>query len=391
MSTSVDVPRLRSLQRAGLLVGIAGLAFSVFGYTTDTEQFYQSYLVAFIYTLGIPLGSLGFLVMQNLTNGGWGFINKRTWEAGASTLVLLAVFFLPVIMGMEALYPWANPEIVAEDALIQHKEAYLNTGGFMARAAFYFLVWCALAWTIRGWSRKQDTSPDESLTRRQTTLSGAGIPLVVLTLTFASIDWVMSLEPHWFSTIYGLIFLAGYGLMTLAFTAIVLHRIADQAPIAQVVKRSHFNDLGSLMLAFTMLWGYLNFSQFLIIYSGNLPEEIIWYLVRMRGGWGMIGFSLIFLHFALPFLLLLWRRNKENTGRLVVVACWILVIRWVDVMWLVKPAFEETAAIHWLDVTLLLGLGGIWLAFFVSQLTGAALLPVNDPRVARKLGTAEAH
>jgi len=227
--------------------------------------------------------------------------------------------------------------------------------------------------------------------KRQITLSGAALPLFILTLTFASIDWVMSLEPHWFSTIYGLIFLAGYGVMTLAFTAIVLSRIVDEKLVAQVIKREHFNDLGSLMLAFTMLWGYLNLSQFLIIYSGNLPEEITWYLARMRGGWGLIGGSLILLHFALPFLMLLWRRNKETVGRLVVVSCWILLIRWIDVMWLVKPVFEETATIHWMDVTLLLGLGGIWLAFFVSQLTGAALLPVNDPRVARKLGTAEAH
>jgi hypothetical protein len=223
------------------------------------------------------------------------------------------------------------------------------------------------------------------------TLSGAGVPLFVLTLTFASMDWVMSLEPHWFSTIYGLIFLSGYGVMTLAFTGIILSRIADQEPIAGVIKRSHFNDLGSLTLAFTMLWGYLNLSQFLIIYSGNLPEEITWYLARMGGGWGIVGAALVLLHFLLPFVLLLWRRNKETIGRLVVIGCWILVIRWVDVLWLVKPVFEESLTIHWMDITLLLGLGGIWLAFFVSQLTGAALLPLKDPRVARKLGAAEAH
>lgn len=383
---------LAGLQRIGLVLGAVGLIAAGMGAMSDPVQFYQSWLLNYLYWLGIPLGSFGFLVLQNLTNGAWGFVAKRIWEASATTMVLMAVLFLPIVYGMESLYPWANPEVVAAAPLLQHKAAYLNPDFFMARAALYFAIWAGIAWLIRSWSRNQDASGDPALSRKQATLSGAAIPLFVLTLTFAATDWAMSLEPEWFSTMYGLIFLAGYGLSTLSFTAFVLSRVAGLPPLAAVVKRSHFNDLGSLMLAFTMLWAYLSFSQYLIIWAGNLPEEIGWYLARTEGGWQYIGTLLLVAHFVLPFLLLLWRRNKDDIHRLVRVAMWILAIRWVDVLFQVKPAFSPGhLGVHWMDIALLFGIGGIWLAFFTRVLAGAELLPKNDPRVLRKLGAAEAH
>lgn len=389
---SAHAARLAGMQRVGFVLGAAGLVAAGAGAMSDPAQFYQSWLLNYVYWLGVPLGAFGFLALQNLTNGAWGFVAKRTWEAAASTLILMAVLFVPVVLGMQTLYPWMNPEHVAESALLQHKAAYLNSSFFIGRAALYFAIWVGIAWLIRTWSRNQDETADASLSSKQVTLSGAAIPLFVLTLTFAVTDWVMSLEPEWFSTMYGLIYLAGYGLSTLAFTAVILSRVAGEEPLAGVIKRSYFNDLGSLMLAFTMLWAYLSFSQYLIIWAGNLPEEIGWYLARTTGGWQYVGGGLIVAHFALPFALLLMRRNKDDIARLARVAMWILAIRWVEVLYQVKPAFSPASlTVHWMDIALLFGIGGIWLAFFTRMLASAALLPKNDPRVLRKLGAAEAH
>lgn len=386
--------RYRSFGERALVVGIAALAVSLVGLFLDPEQFYRSWLLAFLFWIAIPLGSFGFVCLHNMSGGAWGFVIRRILESAAATMPLTALLFLPIVFGVEHLYPWANPEVVASDPLLQHKAPYLNVPFFLIRAAIYFALWIGGSWLIVNLSRRQDRGDQVrvNLTRRMQLLSGAGLPLYALTVSFAAIDWGMTLEPHWFSTVYGMIFVAGQGLTTLAFAIIVLSILRDEPPLDDVVKPAHFGDLGSLTFAFVMLWAYLAFSQYLIIWSGNLPEEISWYLHRSHGGWQFIGPALMAFHFALPFLLLLSKRRKQDPRSVAKVAGWILVARWVELYWVIMPSFyTEGLHLHWMDLTVWVGMGGLWLAFFLRQLTSRSLLPENDPRLAEALEPAEAH
>lgn len=386
--------RLDELRQRVLLFGGGALVVSLVGAFLDPTQFFRSWLLAYLFWIALPLGAFGFVCLHNMTGGAWGFVIRRILESAAATMPLVAVLFLPVLLGVQHLYPWAVPEVVAADELIRHKTPYLNVPFFVARAVLYFAAWIGASWLLVRWSRQQDEggSHGPDLTRRMQLVSGAGLPLYALTVSFATIDWGMTLEPEWFSTVYGMIFVAGQGLATLAFAILVLWRVRDRGELRGVVQPSHFNDLGSLTLAFVMLWAYLAFSQYLIIWSGNLPEEIGWYLHRSRGGWQLVGPVLMAFHFALPFLLLLSRGRKRDPAALARVAGWVLALRWVDLYWLVVPAFfPEAVHIHWLDLTLFVAIGGLWLAFFLHRLGSWPLLPQNDPRLAEALEPSEAH
>ncbi len=386
--------RLGALQRLGLSVGGAALAASAVGFAMNPEQFFRSYLVAYLFWLALPLGSFGLVCLHNMTGGGWGFVIRRILESAAATMPLMAVLFLPVLFGMSSLYPWARPELVASSELLQHKAPFLNVPFFVARAVLYFAIWIAVTYLVTRWSSQQDQGdePRPRLTRRLQLLSGAGLPIYALTVSFAMIDWGMSLEPEWFSTIYGMLFVAGQGLTTLAFAILVLGWLRDSEPLASVVRPGHFHDLGNLTLAFTMLWAYLSYSQYLIIWAGNLPEEISWYLHRSAGGWELFAPILMGFHFALPFLLLLARRRKQSITRLARVAAVILLMRWLDLYWLITPAFSPGELhVHWLDLTLLAGIGGVWAYLFARRLGSCSLLPLNDPRIHEALDAAQAH
>lgn len=386
--------RLQTLGSRALMVGVGALALSVVGWFLDPAQFYRSWLLAYLFWIAIPLGSFGFVCLHNMSGGAWGFVIRRILESAAATMPWVAVFFVPVVLGMEHLYPWANPEYVAADPILQHKTPYLNVPFFLLRAAVYFAAWIGASALIVNYSRRQDKgeAPRENLTRRMQLISGAGLPLYALTVSFATIDWGMTLEPHWFSTVYGMIFVAGQGLTTLAFAIFVLARLRDEPPLSDKVRPGHFGDLASLTFAFVMLWAYLAFSQYLIIWSGNLPEEISWYLHRSHGGWQFVGPALMAFHFALPFLLLLNRSRKRDPKALARVAVWILVARWVELYWVITPSFySDSLHLHWLDITIWLGIGGLWVSFFLRQLTSWSLLPLNDPRLAEALEPAEAH
>jgi hypothetical protein len=290
------------------------------------------------------------------------------------------LLFVPLLLGVRELYVWARPEQVAGDVLLQHKAAYLNVSSFVLRTAVYFFIWLGVSYFLSKWSFEHDRTAHPSLLRRLETLSGPGLVLYGGTITFATIDWVMSLEPHWYSTIYGLLFIVGQALSALAFAIVVAALLADRKPFSDVLTPGHFHDLGNLLLAFVMLWAYVTFSQYLIIWSGNIAEEVPWYLHRARGGWEWIALSLIVFHFAVPFVLLLSRGTKRRAQVLTKVAGTILFMRLVDLFWLVMPSFpNEGLRIHWLDVATPLGLGGIWLAVFVRQLKGRSLLPLHDP------------
>jgi len=366
------------VQRIALGVGVVGLALLGLGYGVDHPQFYRSYLLAFVFWVSVALGSLALLMVSHLSGGGWGVVARRVFEASSLTLPFLALAFVPVALGLQDLYLWAQPEMLASDRIVQHKAPYLNTGFFLGRTVLYFAIWSAMAWTLSAWSRRQDRGDDTAL--RMQRLSGGGLLVYAVTVFFMSVDWVMSLDPHYFSTIYGMLFMVGQGLSGMAFSIAMLAVFGRREPLSRVLGPSHLHDLGKLMFAFVMLWAYLTFSQYLIIWSANLPEEIPWYLARLQGGWGWVALALIFGHFFLPFFLLLNRDLKRNARTLSTVAIFILVIRLADIFWLIGPAHGTTRiSVHWLDLVAPLALGGLFVTVFLWMLGTRPIVPVGEP------------
>ncbi len=381
-------PEFERLQRGALVAGVVGLGLCAAGAFANPKQFFFSWMLGFLFWMGIALGSLALLMLHHLVGGSWGFIVQRALEAAARSVPLMLLMVLPLLLGIRHLYLWADPQVMAHDAVLRHKAAYLNVPFFLARTGVYFAVWLALAYFATKWSTDQDRSGDPALSRRLEALAGPGLILYGLTVTFASVDWVMSLEPHWFSTIYGAMFMIGQALAAMALAVRVAARASRQPPLLDVILHSHFHDLGNLLLAFTMLWAYMSFSQFLIIWSANLPEEIPWYLHRMQSGWQWVALLLVGFHFFLPFLLLLSRFVKRKARVLARLALAILVMRLVDLFWLVAPAHHQQGLrVHWMDVAAPVGIGGIWLAAFIWQLGRYPLLPLHDPRLAGAFGT----
>jgi hypothetical protein len=343
------------------------------------EQLFRSYLISYLFWFGIALGCLPLLMLHHLVGGTWGFVIRRVLEAGTRTLPLMALLFLPIIFGIHYLYDWSHPEIVARDSILQAKDVYLNVPFFIVRAAIYFLAWLIFAYLLNKWSAEQDVTGNPALIRRFQLLSAPGLVVYSLAITFASVDWGMSLEPHWFSTIYGMFFIVGQSLAALAFAIPVAARLSDSPPVSKFLNADIFQDLGNLVLAFVMLWAYLSFSQYLIIWSGNLPSEIPWYVRRGTNGWQWVAALLALFHFAIPFLLLLGRANKRKKTFIASIAIAIVAMRWVDIYWLIAPAFFPTVRIHWMDILLLALLGGIWFYVFLGQLMNRAPLPLRDP------------
>jgi hypothetical protein len=376
-------------QRALLGAGVLGLAVAGAGGLVDPDQFFHSYLVAYLFFTGIALGSLGLVSLNHVTGGRWGVVIRRVCEAAMLTLPLLLLLFLPLLLGLTNLYEWARPEAVAHDAVLQHKQPYLNVPFFIVRVGIYFAVWLVVTTYLVRWSRQQDDSGDPAVVRRLQFLGRGALLLYSLTMTFAAVDWAMSLEPHWYSTIYGILIIGGQVLSAFAFVIPVLMLLSDRAPFNELVTAEQFHDLGKLMLAFVMLYAYFAFSQFLIIWSGNLPEETPWYLARLNGGWQYLAIGLVLFQFALPFVILLSRNLKRNARRLAGVALVVLVSRLLDLFWMVKPAFSPARfAVHWMDVAAVLGVGGVWLSFFLWRLRGQPLLPLRDPALPLEVGPA---
>lgn len=371
---------LDRLGALGLVVGVVGAALLAVGYFTAHDQFFRSYLVGWVLWVGVALGSLAFAMINHLTGGGWGIAARRIFEASSRTLPLLALLFVPIIFGIHALYEWSHAEVVAKDHLLQHKAAFLNANGFVARTAIYFVLWITIAHLLSKWSAAQDQSPNLELIVKMKKVSAAGLLLLGISATLASVDWVMSTDPHYYSSIYGIWLLGGFGLSAMAFTILIVRHLADREPMDHVFTKTHFHDYGKLLFAFTMLWTYFTLSQFLITWSGNLPEEVVWYKHRLEGGWQYVGIGLGLLHWLFPFLLLLSRERKRNVKRLALVAALLLVMRWVDLFWHIAPNYSNSVfKLHWLDVAAPLALGGLWFAFFIRELKKRPLVPLNDP------------
>jgi hypothetical protein len=391
-------------RKTALLAGVAGLVVCAIGFIVDRDQFFRAYLVGYLFWLGIALGSLALMMVHHQSGGAWGIVIRRIFEASTRTLPLLVLLFAPLLLGLHDLYPWTHAEHVAHDAVLRHKSLYLNTPFFLGRAVFYFASWIGLATVLNRWSQAQDDG-NPIATRKMQLISGGGLVLYGLTITFASVDWVMSINPHWYSTMLGFLFMGGQGLAALAFTVVIATLLWRGS--LDVYNPGHFHDLGKLMLAFVMLWAYFNFSQYLIIYSGNLVEEIPYYIDRTTGGWQYVALLLVVFHFAAPFALLLSRDLKRSAPRLVLVAVAILIMRLVDLVFLVSPDFDASGVnrhllpaadthgarlfVHWLDVAAPIGIGGVWLWMFLTQLALRPLLPIRDPQLAQALEGAGGH
>jgi hypothetical protein len=396
-------PSTSRLQMRAAIVGIVAILLCVVGafalYSRGgLQQFFHAYLLAYVFWTGVSVGSLAILMLHHLSGGGWGLVIRRILEAATRVIPLMFVLFLPLIFGLKPLYEWARPEAVAQSAVLQHKAPYLNVPFFIGRFVFYFLIWGLLMFFLNKWSLEQDRTADPLLRKRMQGVSGPGLVLFGLTVTFAATDWVMSLEPEWFSTIFGLLIMAGWGLSAFAFVIIAASLLANEKPLAGVIASLHFHDLGKLLLAFVMIWAYFGFSQFLLIWYGNLPEEIPWYLERMRGGWQYVGLLLVLFHFALPFMLLLSRDLKRHARTLSIVAGVVIVMRLVDLFWMIAPVVEvhEGGALgvilnYWMYALAPVGLGGLWLAYFAYQLRQRALLPFNDKGMENLLEQAHEH
>jgi hypothetical protein len=383
-----SIDRIR--QRA-LFAGVIGLVICLIGIVKAPDRFYPSYLLAFMFVLGLSLGSLGLLMLQHLTGGNWGIIIRRPLESATRVLAVVAVLFIPIFFGMKYLYAaWLTAPPSGEGALSEFQRSYLTPNGFRVRAVLYFVIWGILVFLFNRWSREQDANPeDTSVRRRFKIMAGPGIILYVFVMSFAAIDWVMSLSPHWASTIYGFLFVAGQLISSMSLMIAIVVLLARTGPLSGVLQPRHIHDMSKLLLAFLMLWAYFDFSQLLIIWSGNQPEEVSFYYPRLHSQWGVVAVIVVVFHFFVPFFLLLSRDLKRNPKVLPAVAIWLILMRLVDLFWMIRPEFTARALPNIWDLAAALALGGLWFFFFAGNLKQAPLLPVGDPHLAEAIATHE--
>ncbi len=369
---------MRRVQRPALVAGAILLIVSAIGAIFDPGQFFHSYLMGYLFWQGLALGSMALVMVQYLTGGAWGVVTRRLLEASMRTLPLVAVLFIPILVGMPSLYTWSNAAAVRRDPVLQHRAIYMNPVMFTVRAVIYFAIWIVIMYFLDKWSRDEDRGGDRS--RLLAALSAPGLVIYVFTVTFSSVDWAESLVNHWYSTIWGFIFVVGQGLTAMAFAIVVVALLARKPPLAGIINPRHFHDLGKLLFMFIMLWGYMAFSQLLIVWAGNLTTEIPWYLPTFETTWGWVGGALIAVQFLVPFLLLLSREIKRHPRQLCSVVAIILFMRFVDLFWIVMPGYHPSGfSVNWMNFSVPLGLGGLWTAAFLRQLKKRPLLPLGTP------------
>ena len=371
-----------TIRKLAFGLGAVLLGICLIAAAANPRQFFHSYLLGWIYCLGMSLGGFGLLMLHHLVGGRWGFPVRRFFEAGTRTILFVAIGFLPLLFGLRDLYQWATPAAVHASELLQKKHGYLNVPFFVVRMAIYFAIFIWIMIVLGQWSRRQDTRADAEPTRRLRRFSGPGVCLFFLTATFADIDLILSLEPDWSSTVFAAIVIVGNATSVLSLAIMLLAWLREEPSYAPLLTPEVWHHLGNLLLAFVMLWAYLAFSQLLIIYSGNLPHEIVWYLHRSSGGWKAIALALGLTHFAFPFALLLSREAKRHSVALARIAAVVFAAHILDVYWLVGPAFSPgRLVLHWQDLCAFIGLGALWAGVFLHYLSRAPLVPLNDPRL----------
>ncbi len=378
-----------SWQTKFLGVGVVGALACVAGFFLQPEQFMRGYLIGFMLWLGLSLGCMALLMVQHLSGGLWGLSIRRILEAASKGLPLMFVLFLPIALGRHYLYAW-----MSDPSLTEHNSWYLNLPFWWLRLVIYFAVWLGLMYVLNSRSALQDEPSAVGHQPRFQLLSGVGALLYSLTISFAAVDWVMSLDPQWGSTIYGMIFMAGEGLSALSFCVIMLAVLSRYSPMREIIKQEQFHDLGKLMMAFVMLFAYFSFSQWLIIWAGNLPDEISFFLNRIHGGWGVIALAIILFHFALPFALLLSRNLKRDGRRMIRLAVLLMFMRLVDIYWYVVPNFAHARGHFYFSFWYLvapIGIGGLWLGYFFYNLRQRPILPAYEPQMPSLLHQGSGH
>jgi hypothetical protein len=389
-------PVVKTIAQRSLIVGVVFGIVAVILALKSPDEFYRAYLLGFMCWLGVALGSMAILMIRHLTGGGWGMVIRRILGAAMRTVPVLAVLFIPVILGIKKLYIWAQPlENITDKHLREHLEditkTYLTTNGFIVRAIFYFAIWNLLSFLLSHWSKQTDHAGAPDNTDRFKVVAGPGLILYGFTISFAAIDWVMSLDPSWISTIFGLVVLIGQVLSAMCFAVVVERILYNYKPMSEMLKPDFVHDHGKWMLAFTMVWAYFNYSQWLIIWAGNLPAEITYYIRRLNGGWGSVGLFIVIFHFVVPFGILLSRSFKRNIRKLVWLATWLLLMRYLDLFWIIEPNFSKTLTFTLADVVVPIAIGGFWLAYFFRNLGALPLLPVYDPSAVEVLDPPHHH
>ena len=391
-------PVVKKLFRITLIAGIVLAVIAVVLAFSQPQEFFRAYLLGFMDWLGVALGSMAILMIRHLTGGGWGVVIRRIQGAAMRTLPLLTVLFVPLLFGVSKMYPWAMPlnaiqEPHVREHLAKHQFIYgfLNPRFFLVRAAFYFAVWNLLSFLLTMWSKRSDRAGAPDMSDRFKAVSGPGLILYGFTITFAAIDWIMSLDPSWISTIFGLVILIGEVLAAMCFAVVIERILFDYKPMSEMLKPDFVHDHGKWMLAFTMVWAYFNFSQWLIIWAGNLPSEITFYLRRINGGWGNIAMLLVIGHFTVPFAILLSRPFKRDIKKLVWLAVWLLFMRYVDLFWIIEPNFSRTFHFSISDVVVPLAIGCLWAAYFFYNLGSLPLLSAYDPSAGEVLEPVHHH
>jgi hypothetical protein len=371
----------------GLVVGALGLIASALLYGGNPQQFYYSWLVSFLFFISLALGGMFFVLLHFVTKSGWGIVVRRLAENAIATMPLFVLLFIPIALGIHELFHWSHADVVAGDPLLQGKAPYLNQGFFLVRAAVYLLLWTLIAVWYRGNSVKQDRTGEESISRRLSAASGPGIIVFALTISYAAIDWAMSLDPHWYSTIFGVYYFSGCLVGIFALMVLMAAALERSGVLRDVINVEHFHDLGKLLFAFTVFWAYIAFSQFFLIWYGNIPEETLWYLHRAEGGWKSLSVLLALGHFVVPFFFLMPRAIKRKRILLVLGALWMLTMHWIDIYWLIMPNLHQHE-VHFslLDLTTLLGIGGLFVAMLGWLMRRQAVVPVRDPRLVESIG-----
>ncbi len=381
-------PVVKTLARwmaiAGAVLAIIAILLAIW----RPDEFYRAYLLAFMDWLGVALGSMAIIMIRHLTGGGWGVVIRRLQGAAMRTLPILTLLFVPILIAVAQgrIYPWAMPLASVNDQHIREHLAkntfvtasYLNFRGFLIRAIIYFAIWNVLSFLLSRWSKEADSANTRDNTERFKRVSGPGLILYAFTIAFASIDWLMSFDPTWISTIFGLIILIGELLSAMCFAVFVESILYRCKPMSEMLRPEFVHDHGKWMLTFIMVWAYFSFSQWLIIWAGNLPNEITFYLKRLSGGWGWIGLILALFHFVVPFAILLSRPFKRNIRKLVWLAIWLLFMRWLDLFWIIEPNFSKTLRFTLADIVVTCALGCVWMAFYFRNLASLPLLPAYD-------------
>jgi len=385
---------VQTLERRSLLIGGVLSVISVIGAIFQPAQFFRSYLLAYMLCLGATLGCMAWLLLVHLAGGRWGFVIRRILEAGTRTFWLTGPLVVPISVGMGTgkLYPWTDIQEMSKEPGTRHLvQSYLTPTGFTARSIAYLVVFGIVIFLLNRWSGEQDHPPERDMGPRYRNLAAPGLLLYGYLIGLAAVDWVMSLDPHWTSTIYGLLYLAGEALIAMCITIAAISILVKYRPMSQIVTDANLKDYGNFTLTFVMVWAYFSFSQWLIIWSGNQPDEISWYMTRLHGGWNIVGVFLMVFHFAVPFALLLSRDLKKDTRKLAMLAGWLILMRWLDLLWNIEPTFHRTFFISWLDIVLPLGMGGLWMWMFWRNLASRPLMVLYDPRTVLALEEVHEH